>query len=90
MKTIVIEKEARLVEIAKDLLINECDVDRDELLLAVKDGYVEGMIVREAHDRWILRLKGNVGCSGFHKTRKECVADAIKYNCTICIDCEVK
>jgi len=89
MKTVIVEKETKLLDTA-DTLINESDIDRDKALFAIKDGLVEGMIIREAHDRWILRLNGNIGCSGYHKTRAACVADAIGFGNNICIDCEVK
>ena len=69
MRRIIIEKK-------DNKTIRLENVESYSPIFAKKDGEFCGLIVEEEHKGWILRLGGSSGCSGWHKTRLECVEDA--------------
>jgi len=55
------------------------DISETSPIFAKKDGEFCGMIVKEEEKGWILRIGGSGGCSGWHKTRRECIGNAMTY-----------
>ena len=52
------------------------DVDERTPIFAKKEGELRGMIVKE-NDRWILKLGGSRGATGWHTTLRECLESCL-------------
>jgi len=72
MKEVIIEDKATDT-------INLDDVKTYTPIFAKENGLLKGMIVRDVDKGWILRLGGETGCSGYHKTRYDCMRKAMEY-----------
>ena len=49
-------------------------------------GKLIGMVVLENTKGWIVKLGGNLGATGYHETRKECVQSCLKLKYEFFID----
>ena len=53
------------------------EVDRDTPIFAKKKGRLEGMLVKEK-EGWIFRMGGEIGFSGYHDKREDCIRRAVE------------
>jgi len=58
--------------------VDFCEVDESNPIFAKQYEEFVGMIVKE-NGKWILRLGGADGCSGFQSTLRECLVRASVY-----------
>lgn len=59
--------------------VNLCDIADHIPIFAKRSNKLEGMVIQE-DGRWILRLGGQSGATGWHDTRKECLLSCLQYH----------
>lgn len=59
-------------------VVKEDDLETTRPIFAKRDGRLVGMVVREP-DGWITRIGGNLGATGNHHTRQECIRFGMDY-----------
>ena len=61
------------------------DVHNNKPIFAKKNGKLTGMVVQESsdntkyHDQWIIKVGGQCGADGYHRTRKACLQSGMQW-----------
>lgn len=84
MKKEIEMKQVIIVEKRKEDVYEE-DLIISTPIFAMKQGKLAGLLVREK-DRWILRIGGPVGATGWYDTRKQCMQSCIGLGYTFFVE----
>ncbi len=77
------KKEVLVLDEKKGILLG--NIAESHPIFAEKEDKLAGMLVRE-DGRWILRVGGSSGCSGFYNKRASCLKDAEDFGYTFFIE----
>ena len=72
MKKIIIDEQADTIKLS--------EVNQHKAIFAKKDGVLVGMVVEEDDGRWIVRVGGTGGATGYHASLEDCLKSCLKCN----------